>query len=251
MAIFAIDVGNRRVKLGLVTGEDEIVHRLHFLSENLADNAESLEKLARDQKVEGIAISSVVPQMTDALRGILMGYRPLIVTGETPGPLEVRYDDKSKLGADRLAAAAGAYHIYGKILKRTIMVVDAGSAVTIDLVDREGSFLGGAILPGESISHRCLGKMISQLPEAEYEAVDSPYGTNTLDCMRAGVRASVVGAIEHLYKRFGDKLAESPFMLITGASASWIAPELSIPHMVDPDIVLVGLKAIWSHNNQE
>ncbi|HHS50209.1 MAG TPA: type III pantothenate kinase [candidate division Zixibacteria bacterium] len=249
MAILAIDIGNRRAKLAIVSVEDEIVHRLHFPTAEISANADRIKNIANDSRLAGIAIGSSVPSATQELRRILEDYKSLIVTGDTPTQLSVEYEPKSELGADRLSAAVGAFHVYGKALKRNILVVDAGTAVTADLVSEGGVFLGGAIFPGDIIAFSSLAENTALLKNIEFRPVDTLIGMCTEDCMLVGVRAAIVGTIEHLYKRYGDIHGEHPFMLLTGASAAWIAPELSVPHMVDPDIVLIGLSAIWTFNH--
>ncbi|MCD6501674.1 type III pantothenate kinase [bacterium] len=249
MATLSIDIGNRRAKLAIVSIEDEIVHRLHFPTSEVSKHSEEIEKIASDPRVSGIVIGSSVPKATDAMLDILSGHSPLIVTGETPCELTIDYIPLSSLGADRIAAAVGAFHFYGKALKQAIMIVDAGTAVTADLVDESGIFRGGAILPGDVLAFQSLANGTARLGKIEYRPVAIAAGTNTEECILVGVQASVIGAIELLYKRYGDLRGERPFMLLTGASSAWIAPELSVPHMVDPDIVLMGLRAIWTYNH--
>jgi len=238
MATLAIDIGNRRAKLAIVSVEDEIVHRLHFPTAEIPKNSAVVEKIARDPRVNGISLGSSVPQAARIICESLHEFSPLVVNGETPCGLTVEYRPKSSLGPDRLAAAVGAFHIYGKALKRTIMIVDAGTAVTADLVTQNGTFLGGAIFPGDELAFDSLANGTAGLQKIGYRPIDSKIGVCTEDCMLVGVRSSVVGAIEHLYKSYGEAGGENPFLLLTGASAAWIAPELSVPHMVDPDIVL-------------
>jgi len=249
MATLSIDLGNWRAKLAIVSVEDEIVHRLHFPTSEISRHSGAIEKIASDPRVSGIALGSTVPEATDALLKILSGHSLLIVTGETPCELQIDYTPPSSLGADRLAAAVGAFHVYGKVINRSTMIVDAGTAVTADLVSESGVFQGGAIFPGDGLAFDCLARGTAQLEKIEYEPVDSFVGTNTIECMRIGVQATLVGAVEFLYKRYGDIHGEHPFMLLSGASAAWIAPALSIPHMVDPDIVSIGLAAICAYNH--
>ncbi|MCK5832621.1 type III pantothenate kinase [bacterium] len=249
MATLAIDIGNRRAKLAIVSVEDEIVHRMHFPTSELQNNAEVIVKIANDPRVNGITMGSSVPHAVKAVKELLSDYPLLVVSGETPSEITVEYEPKLSLGPDRLAAAVGAYHVYGKALKRAIMIVDAGTAVTADLISEGGIFVGGAILPGDGLAFECLASGTANLEKIEYYPTEAYIGACTEECMLVGIRSAVVGAIEHLYKRYCDFHREHPFMLLTGASAAWIAPELAVPHMVDPDIVLVGLAAIWTYNN--
>lgn len=250
MATLAIDIGNTRVKLAVFSENGEIMYRMHIPTPDLVDQAKLIAKSAKDYGANGIVISSVVPSATDILCSALEKYDPLIVSGSTPCEITVEYDPLESLGADRLASAVGAYHEYGRVLRRTIMVVDAGTSITADLIGSGGSFFGGAIYPGEALMLYSLHEGASLLPKIDFRLSQAVSGSNTAECMLVGVKSSIVGGIEKLYKAYGEIRGENPFMILTGSSASWIAPELVIPHMVDPDIVLIGLKAIWSYNRK-
>jgi len=250
MKIFAIDIGNHRAKLAIISKQDEIVYRMHIPTDEIAEHSDAIVKMAEDSGADGIVIGSVVPSATEFFQEILSAHDPLILTGETPCGLVIGYNPPDSLGVDRLAAASGAYFQYGKVLMRTIMIVDAGSTITADMVNVDGVYLGGAILPGDVISLESLNENTKLLPQIEFEPIEVSIGSNTRECMLVGIRSAVIGAIEHLYKQYGDLRGENPFMLITGASAAWITPELSIPHMVDPDLVLIGLADIWSYNRK-
>ncbi len=250
MTIAALDIGNYRAKLALISKKGEIMSRRHFLTEELIANTDQISKCINELKPGGCVIGSVVPELDDVLSFSLKKFEPLFVTGGTKNELLVEYDPPESLGADRLAAAVGAYREYGSILNRDIMVVDSGTTITTDLVSSKGAFLGGAIYPGDEISMNAIARNARKLPQMPFKTTRTVLGSTTTECMLIGVQATIIGAIEHLYHRYGSIHGENPFIVLTGASASWIAPILGIPNMVDPDIVLLGLAAIWSYNRE-
>ena len=250
MAVLTFDIGNYRAKLALISEGGEIIHRRHFHTSEVVEHRDMIVQTIEESSLEGLVIGSVIPEITEYLSENLAEYDPLFVDGETDTELVVEYYPRKSLGADRLAAAAGVFQEYGKVLKRDIMIIDAGTTVTADLVSAGGTYLGGAIFPGDDISIKALAKGTKQLPEIVFESSDTILGSNTRECMLIGVRAAIVGAIEHLYHRYGGFHGDNPFMIMTGASAAWLSPELNIPHMIDPDIVLLGLAAIWSYNKE-
>jgi len=250
MTTLAVDIGNHRTKIALISQGDEIVHRRHFLTVEIEGQLDAVVQMLDESSADGIAIGSVVPTATELLLGALTKYKPLVVTGSTPCELTVDYTPAESLGADRLAAAVGAYREYGKVIKKATMIVDAGSTITADIVGPAGTYRGGAILPCEELSLRALHDGAAQLPKVEFKPPQIAIGSNTEECMLVGVKALVIGAIEKLYSQYGEAVGEHPFLVLTGASAAWIATELQIPHMVDPDVVLLGLSAIWSFNNE-
>jgi len=250
MAVLAIDVGNHRIKLTLVSDLNRFISRQVILTETLDDGIENIIKTAAHPENQGVVIGSTIPGVSSRLVDALSNFDPLVVTGETNSQLKVNYSPLSSLGADRLSAAVGAYVEYGKTQNRAIMIVDAGTAVTADLVNIEGEFLGGAIFPGEKISLESLTNFTAQLPKTEFEVASNYIGNTTRDSMLVGIKGIILGGIEYIYKKYAEKRGERPFLVISGGSAPWISGEITIPHIVDPDITLIGLAAIWSLNRE-
>ncbi|HDR90935.1 MAG TPA: type III pantothenate kinase [candidate division Zixibacteria bacterium] len=250
MTIAALDIGNYRAKLALVSKDGEIISRSHFFTGDLLENDQPVLDRLRDMKANGCVVGCVVPELEDELAKTLSSWKPLFVSGNTKNELIVEYDPLESLGADRLAGAVGAYREYGKILNRGIMLVDSGTTVTTDLISSKGAFLGGAIYPGDEMAMNSLAQYTKRLPKMPFKRTRTVLGSSTRECMLIGVQATIIGAIENLYHRYGRIHGENPFIVLTGASASWIASNLDIPNMVDPDLVLLGLSAIWSYNRE-
>lgn len=250
MTIAALDIGNHRTKLALVSSDGEIINRGHFLTDELLENLDQVAHKVIESKPKGCVIGAVVPEVEEELSSILSDFDPLVVHGDTKNELLIEYAPLETLGADRLAGAVGAFREYGSLLNRDIMLVDSGTTITTDLVSSKGAFLGGAIYPGDEIAMNALGRCARKLPQMPFKTTKTVLGSTTRECMLIGVQATIIGAIEHLYHRYGNIHGENPFIVLTGASASWIAPNLSVPNMVDPDLVMLGLAAIWSYNRE-
>jgi len=146
-------------------------------------------------------------------------------------PLAVEVQHPEHVGMDRLAGAVGANRI--RESSRAAIVIDLGSAITVDLVSAAGVFLGGAILPGIGMSARALHEFTDQLPEIAMHELDEPplaLGKNTADAMRSGLYWGAVGAIRELITRLGADLDVRPQVFLTGGAAPAVA------HLLGPDV---------------
>ena len=162
-------------------------------------------------------------------------------------PMKIRVDCPDQLGIDRLLAAHAAQRQFGSPL----VVVDAGSAVTVDWVDRQGHFCGGAILPGLALQLAVLANETDALPQIELGrtgSLDRP-AKNTADAIRLGVLTGVVATIERLADEFCRVMAPSPpnlgavetGVILTGGDASLISSLLRRPHRLAENLVCRGL----------
>jgi type III pantothenate kinase len=141
------------------------------------------------------------------------------------------YADPARLGADRWAAAIGAWHR----VKGACVVVSAGTATTVDAIDEHGSFLGGLILPGHGLMQRALASGTAALPLAEGQCV--PFPQNTHDAIETGIRYAQAGAVE----RFRGQMPFGTTVVLSGGSASALAPLIAPPRLDFPNLVLEGL----------
>lgn len=242
--LLAVDIGNSEIDLGVFEGERLLHHfRLTTPSAMTEDEVELyLRTLLRDQaKPDAAIVGSVVPSLVPPfLKGLKrLSARPPLHFRYTPDlGVRVAYPDPTKLGADRLANALFvAAHV-----RRNAIVVDVGTAVTVDAVDKEGNFLGGAILPGPELAFRSLHRGTAQLPLVE-ESPEPPLpGTSTEGCIRTGVIWGTVFAIRGLRQAMAEALGwEEAFWLLTGGGARVLQPYLSF-HLYDPLATLKGLR---------
>jgi type III pantothenate kinase len=164
-------------------------------------------------------------------------------------PLFIRVDEPGRVGIDRLLAAVAANRL--RRPDRAAIVVDLGTAITVDLIDVEGAFTGGAILPGIAMSARALEEQTDALPLVKLDRLEhppAPLGTSTVAAIQSGLYWGAVGAIRELAVRFAVGFAAPPDMFLTGGASPQVAelltdgtnwPVRHVPHLVLSGIALV------------
>lgn len=263
--LVAIDVGNSAAKLALLSAGRVIAlrrapTRLHGVSDELDAllAAAAGRHGAAQVAVRGLAIVSVVPGWVDAAHDL--GRRlsvPLVVADHATIPIPARVPDPSRVGPDRLLNAFTAERLYG----RPAIVVDFGTATTVDAVDRDGAFAGGAIAPGLQLSARALALGTALLPRVEPEIPIAAIGRDTASAISSGVVYGHVGAVRELIARVAAELGDPdpaasaghpgspaaggrrPVVVATGglAVAPWMELLRNEVDHVDPHLTLTGL----------
>jgi type III pantothenate kinase len=223
--IIVIDIGNTSTDVGTWHHGDiktPIVvptQQLGDLGDVLAAHVEAAPK----HRVPAVAVGSVVPAALEQVRSCIgerLDLDPLVV-GETLGlPIDVDVMDVSAIGMDRVCAAAAAYDK----LKEACTVVDFGSAVTVDLVDDEGTLVGGAILPGVRMQLRALHEFTAALPQVDVGIPEQPYGRNTAEAMQNGVCRGVASAVRGLVEAYATFLNRWPHVVATGGDLGQLGP---------------------------
>jgi type III pantothenate kinase len=249
----ALDVGNGSVKLarvrdGRVSAVERIPSRPAPAPALLAERIAAL----RAQDPDGIvALVSVVPTLTEVVRQAVRDLgAELRVVEAASLPLAVRLAHPDRVGADRLTAAWGAREAHGS----PVIVADLGTATTVDAVDADGAFVGGAILPGLGLGLAALVRGTALLPEIELEPPPTAIGRDTIAAIRSGVVLGHVGAIRELVGRIGRELAPDgprPVVVATGGftALGWVRELLlaadgsgaPIADAVDADLMLRAL----------
>ncbi len=165
-------------------------------------------------------------------------------------PLRHQVRALASVGSDRLAAAVAANHV--RAPNRSTIFIDAGTALTVNALDANGVFLGGAILPGLGTSLRALAKHTDQLPLVDLNLSESdqaplPIGDHTEAAIRSGVYWGLVGATRELMDRMSVQLQAEPQMLVTGGFGIWLARELGAAARYEPFLVLSGIDITAVH----
>jgi type III pantothenate kinase len=193
-------------------------------------------------------ISSVVPQSLFNLRNLsrrYIGVAPMVIgTPEVDLGVEVRIDKPSEAGADRLVNAVGCRAKYDGAL----IIVDSGTATTLDVVSADGAFEGGVIAPGINLSMQALHSAAARLPRIAIERPDRVIGKNTVGAMQSGVFWGYIDLIDGLIARVRAEYGEPMTVIGTGGVASLFeGASTSIEHY-DPDVTIRGLYQIWQRN---
>jgi len=252
--LLAIDIGNTDTTLGVFEGE-ELRATWHMATgiHRMADEyAALLLNLLRHQgmdvsEIKEIALCSVVPPLIAIFDELCQRYfhlSPLVVGAGVKTGVRIRMDNPREVGADRIANAAAAHHLYGG----PIIVTDLGTATTFDTVSREGDYLGGAIAPGIGTAAEALFTRAAMLPRVELVHPKRAIGTNTITAMQSGIVFGYVGLIEGIVARIQQELGERAKVVATGGFAELIAKETAIIDMVNPNLTLIGLRLIHQMN---
>ncbi|MEO6446768.1 MAG: type III pantothenate kinase [Gemmatimonadaceae bacterium] len=248
--ILVFDVGNTETTLGLFEGDDLRAHwRIKTDVTRTPDEiALTLRGLLAagawtPGSIDGLAIGSVVPSMTEPLSEacqLLCGARPVIVDARSPLPITLDVLEPLTVGADRIINTLAA----SRILQHDTIVVDLGTATTYDCITADGVFLGGVIAPGVRTSAETLFRRTSKLPSTELVAPTRVIGRRTEDCIRSGVVLGAAAAIDGLVRRIKDEwpTPRDPVVVATGGLAPVIAPHCSSIDRVDVHLTLVGLQ---------
>lgn len=254
--ILTLDVGNTRLSCGLFD-EDKLVHT--FCCENgggcteeaLADffKSEITRTGYKLAEVSEISACSVVPAMTSTITKACkkaFGKDVLFLRPNHKTGLKLSYENPEKLGTDRIAAAVGAVALQSG---QNLIVVDMGTATTVDVITKEGEFCGGAILPGINLMLKSLGAGTAQLPEVQISQPEKLPGTSTEECIQAGVFYGTLGAINELVLRFARDAFEGqkPFVIATGG-LSYLYEGKGIFDRIEKNLVLEGLNQIIKMN---
>lgn len=245
------DVGNTTTVLGLWNGE-RIIHRWRVSTdrERTADEIRLLLRsmLAEERaEVTGGALSSVVPPRTEAWRAALEALidGDLVVVG--PGVktgIALHIDNPREVGADRVANAIGASRLLGV----PVIVVDFGTATTVDLVGADGSYRGGAIAPGLEVSADALVTHTAALRRVELVTPRSPVGRSTVEAIQSGLIYGYAGLVDGLVTRIVETLGEGCPVVATGGLAETLMEHTRTITNFEPDLTLIGLVEIFARN---
>ena len=239
--LLAIDIGNTCIDIGLLASDETVFHHKFPTAPPAdADLQRLLAPLAA--RPVGAVIGSVVAELgsayAEACRGLSSG--PVLQASSAwDWGLRIDYDEPARIGIDRLAAAAAAHR--ATPTGRATVVVDAGTALTVDAITAEGTFLGGAIAPGLRLGLNALSAGTSFLPQVELAATTPLLGKNTPDGLRSGALHGSVALVEGLCTRMAASLDSPVAVFLTGGDAPLLQPHVSALHTCDPDLVLCGL----------
>ncbi|MDH5188614.1 MAG: type III pantothenate kinase [Rhodospirillaceae bacterium] len=254
--LLAIDVGNTNIVFA-VFDEDGSIHaqwRLATIAEITSDElSDWLDRALGDGNIEkeditDAIISSVVPNMLAELVSFCKMYisgDPLVVgeNGVLLG-IEALVDNPSEVGADRLVNAVGAAEKYNVPL----IVIDFGTATTFDVVDENGNYAGGVIAPGINLSLDALHSATAKLPKVKVIRPERVVGKATVPAMQSGIYWGYISIIEGIVKRIKDELSLEMSVVATGGLAHLFSEGTDVIKLVDSNLTVNGLFAIWRKN---
>lgn len=252
--ILAVDVGNTQTVVGLFDGEGLVAHwRVSsdpsITSDELAVKIGSLLELVglAWADVSDAIVGSVVPRLTDAWIDVVRlmgGVEPLVVGPGLKTGMPIRYDNPHEVGADRIVNGVAAIATFGA----PVLVVDFGTATTIDVIDASGSYLGGCIAPGLETSAEALFRKAARLSNVDLTDPGTVIGRNTRQSVRAGLLVGQAAMIDGLVRRTWAELGAETRVVATGGLAERVSALCETVTDVDPDLTLRGLLAVYRRN---
>ncbi len=240
--LLVLEIGNSHVSVATtVVGRVYSNHRfdLDQIDDIVACAQASWDALP-EHHIKAATAASVVPDALDRVREAVSSAldQPVAVVGEDlHRPISVAVEDPTTIGIDRLCSAAAAYDT----LKHACAIASFGTAITIDCVNDEGAFMGGAILPGLNLQAHALSDGTAQLPEISIEAPKEVFGGSTEDAIRNGIFIGAAGALREITERYAAELGTWPDLIVTGGHAELVGKHSEIVDRVVPDLCIRGI----------
>jgi type III pantothenate kinase len=252
--LLAVDIGNTNITLGVFEGEEiRAFWRMASEVNKMADEyAALLINLLYYQNLEmsdvnEVSLCSVVPPLTTTFVELSERYfhtTPLVVGAGVRTGVRIRMDNPREVGADRIADAAAAHHLY----KGPVIIIDLGTATTFGIVSREGDYIGGIIATGIATAAEALFSRTAQLPRVELTPPKHVIGTNTVAAIQSGIIYGYASLVEGMIARIHKELGEKALVVATGGHAGLIAKETKAIDVVNLDLTLIGLRLIYEMN---
>jgi len=242
--MLAISAGNTRTRLGSFV-DGKLAGSLaisHADPEELTAAVDEAFAPLHGRDDTQLLLASVNPAVTERISRIAPERTKLTllrVERDLPIPIGRQLDREALTGEDRLLNAAAAYDT----VKQTCVVVDAGTAITIDFVDGAGTFHGGAIAPGAQAMLKAMTEHAAQLPEVEFEAPKGPVGHNTTAAMLSGVFFGIRGMVRELVEQYAEVAGTYPMVIATGGNAPLIFKDFELVERIVPELTLMGMAA--------
>lgn len=239
-----IDIGNTRIKVAVFDSEGSLVKI--FIREEFTSG--KLDKILKKYNIENVIVSSVKKKQGKYKRMLGSKVKTFIeLSHETAVPIKNHYQTPETLGKDRLAGVIGAHCLFQA---NDILVVDAGTCITYDIIDASGNYYGGSILPGIDMRFKAMHSFTSRLPEVHRDLLETHIGDTTITSMQTGVQLGVVYELKGFISKYRETYPDLR-VLVTGGDASFFESQMENQIFAVPDLVLIGLNKILNYNVQQ
>lgn len=233
----AIDSGNTYAKVGWFEDDQLIRFQKRLLWDDMI-------REVRNSNPQKIVFSSVSYGLETLTKDLDLEVPILNLSSDTPLPIGKQYKTPETLGADRLAAAAGAHWLYPN---QDLVVIDMGTCITYDFVTKEGNFEGGLISPGVKMRFAALHSFTKRLPHLEPIMTPVFTGKSTKECIESGVMNGVLAEIEGIIERYRH-ISPTLCVVLCGGDVPFFESSLKQPIFAVPELVLIGLNRILTYN---
>lgn len=248
--LLTVDIGNTSIKVG-VFEDNALLEEFRLASDKDLSQDEYevlLKTLFKPFKITGCIIGSVVEELNEKFKRAVknvFNIDAMFLTNEINTGLKIKLQNPKEAGADRIANACAAYINYDK----PCIVIDFGTAISFDIVNSDGEFIGGVIAPGLKLQMNALNKFTSKLPKIEVAISPTAIGNNTTDAILSGVIRGTACMIDGLIKQCEAELGEKAVIVATGGYSGLISNYLEKPFdYINPTLTLEGLKILYNLN---
>ncbi len=254
--LLAIDIGNTNIVIGCIH-EDRILFKariateLHRTSDQYGVEIKNMLEafgVCKDD-IEDCIISSVVPPVFNSVKtGVLkvIGKQPMVVGPGLKTGLNIHVDVPSQVGSDRIVIAVAALAEY----TAPLILMDLGTATTIEVIEPDNLYMGGVIIPGVKTSLDALVSHAAQIPGISLEKPKQVIGKNTVDCLRSGMMHGTASMIDGIIERMEEELGHPSTLIATGGMAQFIMPLCKHSIILEKDLLLKGLNLIYKKNKK-
>ena len=245
--LLAIDIGNTNITLGVFENES-ILETFRLPSDKELPQEEYeilLHSLFKKYDIHACMIASVVEELNCTIKNAvdnIFHINSILLDSKLNLGIKLKLKNPAEVGADRIANACGAYVLYSK----PAIIVDLGTATTFDIINKDGDFIGGVIMPGLNLQFRSLNNSTSKLPRIEANTVNKAIGDNTVDAILSGVIRGSACAIEGLISQCEEELGEKAVIIATGGYSGLISQYMNRSFdFVNPYLTLEGLRFLY------
>lgn len=252
--ILTVDIGNSNIVVGGVKDEEILFEaRLRTEATKTSDeyclDVKSLMEVygVAPKEVEGVIIASVVPQVLNSFQTAikkLTGKTALVVGPGLKTGLNILLENPGQTGADLVVGSVAALREYNPPLT----VIDMGTATTVSVLDKNGAYIGGAIIPGVKISMDALTDRTALLPGLQLDQPKRAIGRNTVDAMRSGIMMGTACMLDGIIDRMEEELGYKTTVIATGGIAKFILPMCRHEIIYDKDLLVKGLAILYREN---
>lgn len=252
--ILAIDMGNSNIVIGGIDSRqtyfvERVTTNHQKTGLEYAINIKNILEIHGIDKsqIEGAILSSVVPPLNAAISSAvkkLFGFHPKLVGSGMKTGLNIIMDNPKTVGSDMIVDAVAASRDY----PLPAIIIDMGTATTMSVVDKNGNYIGGVILPGLRVSLDSLSSKAAQLPSISLDIPPKVIGKNTIDCMRSGIMYGSASMIDGIIDRMEEELGQTATVIATGGLSRFVVPLCRHAIHYDDDLLLKGLLILYEKN---
>ncbi len=254
--LLAIDIGNTNIVIGCIAN-DEILFKARIATDRIKTSDQygvEIKNMVeafgfRVSDIEDCIISSVVPPVFNSVRtGVIkvIGKQPMVVGPGLKTGLNILVDVPGQVGSDRIVIAVAALAEY----KAPLILMDMGTATTIEVVEPDNLYLGGVIFPGVMISLDALTSRAAQLPGISLDQPQNVIGRNTVDCIRSGMMYGTAAMLDGVIDRIEEELGHKSTIIATGGLAQFITPLCKHTVILEKELLLKGLNILYKKNKR-